>query len=175
MTPSATARRRSSGPRHARLLKQAEQAAQAQAQAAWNNFLSMFLASLFFPSGDGGDPQPAQNTAQQQTASASNWLKPDHFTFDPTLPASVKVVGQAGSLNGAPDANHPMPGVAAVNGNLFKEQVVGLTGRPAQGNFTTTEHIQPMVGNIHSPSMTSGALHEANTPRRSPTARSPGP
>jgi len=72
------------------------------------------------------------------------------------------VVGQAGSLNGAPDANHPMPGVAAVSGNLFSEQIVGLTGQPAQGNFTTTEHIQPMLGNIHSPSVTSGALHGAN-------------
>jgi len=104
----------------------------------------------------------ANLVAQQQDAPKSNWLKPSHFTFDPTLPASVKVVGQAGSLNGAPDANHPMPGVAAVSGNLFSEQVVGLTGQPARGNFTTTEHIQPMLGNIHSPSLTSGALHGEN-------------
>jgi hypothetical protein len=100
--------------------------------------------------------------AQQQNNTGNAVQKPDHFTFDPTLPASVKVVGQAGSLNDAPDANHPMPGVAAVSGNLFSEQIVGLTGQPAQGNFTTTEHIQPMLGNIHSPSVTSGALHGAN-------------
>ncbi|MGA2170935.1 MAG: RHS repeat-associated core domain-containing protein [Terracidiphilus sp.] len=49
------------------LQQQADQAAQAQAQAAWNNFLSMFLASLFFPSGDGGDPQPAQQQNEQPT------------------------------------------------------------------------------------------------------------
>lgn len=82
--------------------------------------------------------------------------------FNPSLPVAVKVLGQAGSLNGAPDASHPMPGVAAASGNLFNEQVVGANGEPAQGNFTTTEHIQPLVGNINSPSMTSGAIPGPN-------------
>lgn len=49
--------------------QQAEQAAQAQQEEAYENALAAFFTSFFFPSGDGGDPKPAAGapgTAQQQ-------------------------------------------------------------------------------------------------------------
>jgi RHS repeat-associated protein len=51
--------------------QQAEQAAQAQQEEAYENALAAFLTSFFFPSGDGGDPAPAtggQNGAQPAPA-----------------------------------------------------------------------------------------------------------
>jgi len=96
------------------------------------------------------NPDPA---AQQQRNNGNAAIKPTTFTFDPTLPTNVQITGSPTPTYGPLPDGMGAPAGTIFSGNTFPEQIVGLTGQPAQGNFTAVENIQfwgnagPMVTN----------------------------